>query len=227
MIQRQRPLIVINFKCYTEASGKNAVKLAKQCASVAKKSTNVEIILAVQAADLYPIHKNVSVPLFAQHLDTDTPGAHTGHTIASTLHDAGATGTLLNHTEHRIPLDDLPATISIAQHNQLTTLVCAATIKEAIAIARYAPDMIAIEPPELIGGNVPVTSVKPSSLQRSISTLQEHYPHGKILVGAGITNGKDLAQALALGANGVLLSSHIVLAKNPGKKLQELVSACK
>jgi triosephosphate isomerase len=45
----------------------------------------------------------------------------------------------------------------------------------------------------------------------------------KFLVGAGIHTGEDVKTALKLGASGFAISSAIVNAKNPGKKLKELL----
>ena len=45
----------------------------------------------------------------------------------------------------------------------------------------------------------------------------------KFLVGAGIHSSEDLKIAMKLGASGIAVSSAICNAKNPGKKLRDLV----
>ena len=48
-----------------------------------------------------------------------------------------------------------------------------------------------------------------------------------VLCGAGITRGEDVATALKLGAEGILVSSSIVKAKDPYKVLSEFANAAK
>jgi triosephosphate isomerase len=44
-----------------------------------------------------------------------------------------------------------------------------------------------------------------------------------LIVGAGVHSKKDLKVARKLGAKGVLIASAVVLAKDPEKKLEELI----
>ncbi len=46
----------------------------------------------------------------------------------------------------------------------------------------------------------------------------------RVLCGAGVKTGKDVAAALSLGAEGVLLASGVVKAKDPYSVLRDLVS---
>jgi len=46
----------------------------------------------------------------------------------------------------------------------------------------------------------------------------------RVLCGAGIKTGKDVAAALDLGADGVLLASGVVKAKDQAAALRDLVS---
>ncbi len=45
-----------------------------------------------------------------------------------------------------------------------------------------------------------------------------------MLCGAGVTNGEDVKAAIELGADGVLLASGVVKAKDPRAALLDLVS---
>ena len=62
------PLILVNFKTYTQGSGKEALKLAKICERV-MENTNVCIAVATQAVDLRMISTQTNIPLLAQHID--------------------------------------------------------------------------------------------------------------------------------------------------------------
>ncbi|MGY8746344.1 MAG: triose-phosphate isomerase, partial [Candidatus Poseidoniales archaeon] len=49
-------------------------------------------------------------------------------------------------------------------------------------------------------------------------------PNVRILCGAGVKNGQDVATAIALGAEGVLLASGVTKANDPAAVLADLVS---
>jgi triosephosphate isomerase len=57
--------------------------------------------------------------------------------------------------------------------------------------------------------------------------VREHDSEIVILCGAGITTGDDVAAALALGTQGVLLASGVVKAKDPAQVLIDLVEGVK
>jgi triosephosphate isomerase (TIM) len=104
----------------------------------------------------------------------------------------------------------------------MTSIVCAKDYKEAKIISSFKvvkPDFIAVEPPELIGGEVSVSQAKPEIISKAVKMCNGV----NILMGAGIKNNNDLKIALQYGAKGVLLSSHFVLAQNPEKFLTELI----
>ena len=46
----------------------------------------------------------------------------------------------------------------------------------------------------------------------------------RILCGAGVKNGNDVAKAIELGASGVLLASGVTKSSNPSKSLHDLLS---
>ena len=84
----------------------NAVKLAKLCESISKK-TKTKIIIVPQDSDIHRIREKSKVKIFAQHLDNIEYGAHTGFTLLQDVKKAGASGTVLNHAEHKIPLKQI------------------------------------------------------------------------------------------------------------------------
>ena len=100
------PVIVVNVKTYAEATGDKALELAKLMDEVANE-TGISMAIAVQASDIYKISQIVSIPVFAEHIDPIKPGSHTGWTLPEAIKDAGAVGTLINHSEHRLQLADI------------------------------------------------------------------------------------------------------------------------
>jgi triosephosphate isomerase len=116
-------------------------------------------------------------------------------------------------------MEHIKTAVEIAKKLNLFTIVCAVDDKEASEIAKFGPDLIAVEPPELIGGDVSVSKANPDLIRRSVEAVGK----GKLLVGAGVKTGEDVRIAIELGAVGVLLASGVVKAKDPEGVLRELV----
>jgi len=218
------PIIIVNFKTYSEATGKKSVELAKKAERVSEE-TKVSIGVAPQFADISAVAEAVAIPVFAQHLDPIKPGSYTGHVLAESMKEAGAVGTLINHSERQLKLSDINEVITIARQDGLISVVCANNPNISVAVATLKPDIIAIEPPELIGTGIPVSKAKPEVVTGTIKLVREVNPKVTILCGAGITHGEDVAVALKLGAQGVLVASGIVKAKDPYTVLREFAKA--
>jgi triosephosphate isomerase len=102
---------------------------------------------------------------------------------------------------------------------------CAANVEEAKALAKLGPTFIAVEPPELIGGDISVTTADPSIVSDTVSAVKSVNPDVRILCGAGVKNGNDVAKAIELGAEGVLLASGVTKASDALSVLEDLVSS--
>src|SRR3989442_370464 len=94
------PAIVLNFKTYPEILGKKGWELAKRFAAVAD-DTGASIVLAPPTSDLAHIAKLVHIPVIGQHVDAVEPGPMTGWTPPEALLEAGAAGTMVNHSERK------------------------------------------------------------------------------------------------------------------------------
>ena len=217
------PLILINFKAYSQSSGEKAVKLAKVAEKVSK-DTGITIAVAPQLTDLALVASQVEIPVFSQHVDAVDPGSRTGHVTLEAVRDAGAIGTMLNHSERRVRADEVDVVVKKAKKLGLVTVVCANTPEVTAAMAALGPDMVAIEPPELIGTGIPVSKAKPEVVLNSVKLVEKVNPSVKVLCGAGITTGDDVAAAIKLGTVGVLLASGVVKAKDWEKAIRDLVA---
>jgi len=216
----KNPLIVVNFKTYTE--GLNAVKMAKYCEEVSIDS-GVNIIAVPQIPDLYRVAGSVKIPVFSQHIDGAGAGSFTGHITAECVKSAGAVGTLINHSERRLLLADIDSAVASAKKSGLTSVVCTNNIAVTKAAATFGPEYVAIEPPELIGSGIPVSKADPDIVSGSVRAVKKIAPDVEVLCGAGISKGEDVAAALELGTVGVLLASGVVKAKDPKAALLDLV----
>ena len=95
---------------------------------------------------------------------------------------------------------------------------------EAKALAALGPTMIAVEPPELIGGDISVTTADPEIVSGTANLVKSVNPDVRVLCGAGVKNGDDVAMAIQLGTEGVLLASGVTKANDPQGILADLVS---
>lgn len=216
------PLVVLNFKTYTEATGRNAVRIAAICSDISKE-TGISIIAVPQLPDISAV-ADLGVPVFSQHIDGISAGSHTGSVLAESVRDAGAIGTLINHSERRLTLADIDAAILAARRAGIATIVCSNNIATSRSAASLKPDFVAIEPPELIGTGIPVSKADPGIVSGAVDAVQGIDPDVQVLCGAGISKGEDMEAALALGTAGVLLASGIIRASDPEAALMDLVS---
>lgn len=198
------------------------MRLAKIHEEVARQ-TGANIQVAVQAVDLAMVCARVKIPVHAQHIDPVGFGGYTGHILPEGVKQAGAVGTLLNHSERRLTRDVLAASIKRAKEVGLKVIVCAKDPDEGASFLEFEPDLIAVEPPELIGGDISVSSAQPEIIRNAAKLIGSD----KLLVGAGVKNGKDVRIAIELGARGVLLASGVTKAKDPKAVLMDLVSGLK
>lgn len=217
------PIVILNYKTYLESSGENALELARALKSASEES-GITMVAAPQAADIYRIQDQISLPIFAQHIDPITPGGHTGSNLIETLIEAGISGSLINHSENRMKLADIDEVIQLCKQNDIESCVCTNNIATSKAIATFSPDAVAVEPPELIGTGIPVSQAQPEVVEDSVKGVKSINKKIKVLCGAGISTGDDMKAAMDLGADGVLLASGIFKAENPKEALLDLVS---
>ena len=220
------PIIIVNFKTYLEATGQKAVELAKS-AEKASKETGSSIVVVPQFSDIARIAGAVDIPVFAQHIDPIKPGNSTGHVLAESVKEAGAVGTLINHSERQLKLVDIAAIIALARENELISCVCANNPSVSAAAAALSPDIVSIEPPELIGTGIAVSKAQPQVITNTVKLVRKVNKNMTILCGAGISQSEDVITALKLGTNGVLVASGIVKAKDPYSILRAFADATK
>src|SRR5690554_1945016 len=202
--------------------GERMLQLAK-AADEASVKYDVRIILTPQPSDLYLLAKETeNLLLFAQHIDPIEPGRGNGWILPEAIKAAGAVGVILNHAEKPMTLADLSLAIKRADEVGLVTMVCADSLKEAEAIALFAPNIIVAEPTELIGTG------KTSDEEYVIATtsaIKRVNPEIQVLQAAGITNGQDVYKVIKAGADATGTTSGIMTAKNPEAMLNEMMYA--
>lgn len=215
------PVIVVNHKTYPSASGEASVALGEDIARAAEE-TGVRFVSAVSAFDLAATAQVAGLEVWSQHVDAVDGGSRTGWLDPALAVARGARGTLLNHSEHRLPVATIETTLDLLPP-ALPACVCTESAREAKVLARLKPAYLAIEPPELIGGDISVTSADPGIVSDSVAAVKQVAPDVRVLCGAGVKTGDDVAGAIDLGAEGVLLASGVTKAPDPYAVCVDLV----
>ncbi|CAM2930017.1 triose-phosphate isomerase [Halobacterium salinarum] len=210
--------VLVNLKAYPC----DPVAVAEAAADVAV-DTEATVAVAPQAADLARV-ADTGVTTYAQHVSPNGHGSHTGSTLAESVADNGAVGTLLNHSEARRKLADIDGSLDAAARADLDTVVCANNPEQVAAAAALGPDAVAVEPPELIGTGTPVSQADPDIVEDAVAAAEAIDPSVDVYCGAGISTGEDVVAAEELGASGVLLASGVAKADDPRAALEDLVA---
>jgi len=196
------PLFVLNLKTFPAAVGPSAVAIARALARSADGS-GVAAAVAPATPDLAYVAASVSLPVIAQHADALDAGPCTGFVPVAALASVGARGSLLNHSEHPLPAAEVRATAARLAEADLAAVVCARDARVAGRLASLRPPYLAVEPPELIGGDRSVSTAKPAVIVAAVRAVHAVSPSTRVLCGAGIRNRHDVRRALELGAEGV------------------------
>lgn len=215
-------MIFVNFKTYKESSGPEAVRLATMLEAVSNDQS-VPIIPVLQALDIKSVATVTEFPLWIQHIDAVTYGAHTGSILPENAILAGIEGTFLNHSEHKIVDPQiLENTVKRAHEVGLKTLVFAADLEELARVLNYRPTYVSYEPPQFIGSTkVSVSEAEPDIIEKAAKLTKE--AGIPLIVGAGIHSEEDIRTSLKLGAFGFAIATNIVKSEDPEGELYNLL----
>ena len=212
------PEIFINFKHYDNAVGKNSEKLLNDFNSIRNQNG---LYYCISPTDLWLQKSFPSLKIFGQHVDSNSYGAYTGSISMESMIDIGIKGSLLNHSEKRIGSTAIEETVKKSKKLDFEIVLCVEDLHEVEKYSNLEPAYIAYEPPELIGGNVSVSSAKPEIIAQAAKACNGKT---KLLVGAGVKTRKDIDISMDLGASGVLIASGIIRNAKPINMLVSLSS---
>ena len=221
-MRNDSPIIIVNLKAYEQGYGANGFDLCKIMEEISIEH-NVNLAAAVSAIDLVDFSDNLKIPIFAQHVDGVNYGSHTGSILPEAVRYSGAVGTLVNHAECQMSWDEIEKTINRCKDIGLSTVLCTADLKSSEKGAHLNPDMIAVEPPELIGGDISVSTAKPEIISDTVKIVKKINSNISVLCGAGVKNQEDVSKAISLGSEGILLASGVVKSSEPRKVLIDLI----
>jgi triosephosphate isomerase len=208
----------INFKNYTSGLGEKQVELLDFLEEISLNSPNSHSSLpnlVVLPTELSPIWQKYNFPLWSQHCDPVKSSKATGWISAEMVKEAGGVGTMLNHSEHRLPFSIIKSTTEICHEHGLKVLICCENEKEAILYSGLHPEYLAYEPPELIASITQSVTSKSPEIQKIVAFLSHNtIPYNlspiTFLIGAGIRTKEDIKIGEKLGAGGILISSSIM-----------------
>ncbi len=218
-----RLVFALNYKAYDTAFNEVSLQIARAASRLISAHQNVRVLLIVPAAIAGRVLQ-VYDDVYVEHADPVDMGAFTGYLPAPALRYLGVKGTLVNHSEHKMPYRDVEKVVRAVRSQGLEVMACADTPGEAAGLAYLRPDYIAVEPPELIGTGISVSRARPEVITEGVRAVKA-VADLPVLAGAGITYREDVVRAVELGASGVLLASAVMKSKEPEKVMEEFVEA--
>jgi len=217
------PLFLLNLKAYPGHLGPDALRIAALLESLGRE-LGVATAIAPPVPDLARVAGEVSIPVLSQHVDPGDAGARTGFVPVEAVAAAGARGSLVNHSEHPMPVAEIEEVVRRLSDRRLVAVVCAADVGPAARLAETHPPYLAVEPPELIGGDRAVSTARPEVISATVERVRSVSPGTLVLCGAGVHDRRDVARALELGSEGVLVSSAVTRAPDAEKAVRELLA---
>ena len=246
-------MLVINCKNYAEVSTAPRVRRLVRAADSAAAKLGVEVcvappqhmigVAAEEAASIARERRGAGpsssrrrsrrrlLRILSQHADVQPAGSTTGYVIPELLKAAGAEGSIINHSEHRIRPAEIAATVKRLRDAGMASILCVRNVRELRKYVPLGPDYVAIEPPELIGSGRAVSTERPEIISGAARAVSEPprasaasresssspssitaatHARPQLLCGAGVVSGADVAKAAELGSAGVLVASGII-----------------
>ena len=210
-------MIILSLKTYKEATGDNAIKLLSSVKKVSEES-GIKIIPAVQPTDIYRIKKALGIEVWAQHMDPIEPEKNMGWLSPYSLKEAGVTGVVINHSEHKTTDDNVKKILDKAKEYGLQNVVIGFNPGMVVKYDSWEPDYISYEREDMIGTGISMLTQEEENIKKLVAVLKR-----PLIIGAGISTGEDIKQAVKLGAKGAIIASGFTLVKDPEAKLRELI----
>jgi len=208
-------MIVINTKNYK--FGKELLDLSKDVQKYLGK-----VVIAVPSTDIREISEKTKLIVYSQHVVPVEDERHTGFVISEAVKSAGAKGTLVNHSEHKVSEHYIKETLRVCEKKNFGVIVCVSSLNEAKKILKLRPRplAIALEDKWLIGTGKSITKYKSGDIAEFVKLLKGS--RVLALCGAGISDARDVFEAYRLGCEGVLIASAIAKNKNYVDLLKEI-----
>lgn len=214
-------MIFLALKTYKQSTGDQVIGLLSSVKKIIIE-TNVPIIAVAQATDIYRIRKELDIEVWAQHVDPIDPGKNTGWISPYSVKQAGATGVLINHSEHKVKEEIIIETIKKARQYNLKIVLIGQTVEMVKKFDSFDIDFLSIEKEDLIASPISMIDQQEETIKNLVRIVKH-----PLIIGAGINDGEDTRKSKAAGAAGVLMATYFVTAPDPEQKLRELAEGFK
>lgn len=209
-------MIFLALKTYKQSTGDNVIKLLSSVKKVSME-TGVPIISVAQPTDIFRIKKELNIEVWAQHVDPIDPGKNTGWISPYSVKEAGATGVLINHSEHKVKEEVIIETIKKARQYNLKIVLIGQTVEMVKKFNSFDIDFLSFEKEDLIASPISMIDQQEETIKNLVRIVKH-----PLIIGAGINDGEDTRKSKAAGAAGVLMATYFVTAPDPEAKLREL-----
>ena len=214
-------MIFLALKTYKETTSNEGIKKLSSVKKVSEEF-NIPIIAVAQATEIYRIKKELDIEVWAQHIDPIDPGRNTGWISPFSVKEAGATGVLINHSEHKLKEEVILETIKKARQYNLKTLLIGQTVEMVKRFDSYDIDYLSFEKEDLIASTISMIDQQEETIKSLVKTIKH-----PLIIGAGINDGEDARKSKAAGAAGILMATYFIQAPDPEQKLKELAEGFK
>jgi triosephosphate isomerase (TIM) len=224
-INMKPPIFEMGLKGYIY--GKKAVEFARVADYISMKY-DISIIFDPQFVDIPKIvEETKNLYIFSQHMDSVEVGRGIGKILPEALKEVGVVGTILNHAEYKLKINEIYKTIKRADDVGIATLVCADSPDEAAAVAQFNPNIILAEPPELIGTGKQVGKLLSDFISETIIKVKKINPKILIGSGAGIKDTEGIRRITKMGIDLTGSTSAVLKSDDPEKTLDNMVAVLK
>ncbi len=194
-------------------------------ADEASKKYDVHVIFTVPYADIRRVDEAThNIHVFAPHMDSLPIGRGLADILPESVKAAGAQGVMLNHVEKPLTYSLLSRTVNRAKELGMYTIICADSIAEVKAVAHLNPDIIVAEPAELIGTGERADFDYVVDACEAVRSINSNV---LVLIGAGISSGRDVYDAIMHGSDAAGTSSGVACAEDPISMIDEMVRAAR
>jgi triosephosphate isomerase len=144
------------------------------------------------------IFKECGVKAWIGHVDPYREGKWTGYISASAAYNMGCTGSLLNHSEHPLPLGTIASSLSLFP-KEMQSVVCVKSMGQMERFCKkMTPNYFAYEPPYLIASKTAsVASERIEVFEKIVGLGKEKGV--KVLAGAGVKDKNDVMAVVKAG----------------------------
>jgi triosephosphate isomerase len=213
-----KPLIILNFKINPEVFGEKGMQIAKIAEKISE-NLGITIVLCPPIVYLAKCAEIFNIPVFSQRVDNIKNGNITGKVSVDMLTESGASGSLINHTDNLMNLDNLETVIRLSRTLRLFTTVCTSNEAISAAVTKLDPNAIAFESNEFNKTDRSEAKFNKEFIENHVKRIRMENPRITPIYATDVYPQNNLKKAIELGIEGILIESTLIKAKDPYESL--------